>query len=250
MIDPPDDRQVVELDAAVSALDELETLAGEQFDDVLDVVDGLGQTPAWAADEVIEHFHLDRPPRGGWFGLIEKINVYGRALEYDLWVRGDRLSAYFLGRHPWDELLRLADRLPMGSQYYAALADDDELAAQIAARHGPPSKRKKGSGRPPLPGWTREVAYLHRIDNQLRRLEWAMFAAQATKRSSPPRAAKGPQTADDRYEQADFMREHEEIVGKVLKRKGGSKRPPGMPAPEAVRGAVLLDAPTVPAPIT
>lgn len=254
-IDPPDDDQVATLDNCGSALAELEVLAGDQFDDLLDVLDVRGTSPVAAADEVLEHFGLSDPPEIGWHELVERINVYGRGLEYDLWERGRSLAAYFRGEgEGWDELLRIAARLPPGSHYRSAQLADDELAARIAEKHGPPSSRKKGSSRPPLEGFSTEVAYLHRIENRLHFLGWAVFAAQAgRKRGSPPKPTKGPETADDRYEFADFMREHEEIVGQVLKRKGGSKKraepePARTPAPEAVRGAVLLGEPIEPNP--
>lgn len=255
LIDPPDDRQVAELDDAESALDDLEILVGDAVDEVLHELDDHGLLPGDAAEDLLVHFHLDLTPDGGWYELVERLNVYGRDIEYDLWERGYRLTDYFLGEVPggWDHLLlTVLPRLPQGSSFWAALVDDDELAAQIAAQHGPPSKRPKGSGRPPLRGWTREVAYQHSIDNRLGYLAWAVFAAQAgKKRGNPPRPRKGPETADDRYEHMDFMREHDEVVSQVLKRKGGTKKHlhalPGMPKAEAVRGAVLLN-PQLPQP--
>ena len=249
VVDPPDDGQVADLDGCVSALDELAVIAGDHFDDVLDVLDARGTSPAAAADALLAHFGVDEPPSIGWFALVERINVYGRALQYDLWERGHELADYFRGTDDtaegWEHLLEVASRLPAGSHYRSAMLADDELAAQVAAKYGPPSKRPKGSNRPALEGFSTEVAYLHRIDNRLSYLAWAVFAAQAgKKRGAPPKPAKGPETADDRYEFADFMREHEEIVGQVLKRKGGSGgSPTRVPAPEAVRGAVLLDPP-------
>lgn len=255
VLEVPDDQQVAELDQCGGALDELEVLAGDDdaFEDLLDALDALGWSPAGAADAALAAFHLDRPPEPGWLELVEMLNVYGRAIEYDLWERGHDLAAYFRGERPWDHLVRVTERLPPGCQYRAAMADDDELAARIAEVHGPPSKRRKRN-RPALAGWTTEVSYLHQIANGLGRVQWAVFAAQAEKgkRGSVPKGAKGPETADDRYERMDAAREHTEIVDQVLVRRGGSKArggrawvpgDPGGPKAEAVRGAVRLDPP-------
>lgn len=250
-IDPPDDAQVVELDECRGALDELEVLTGDldRFDDLVDVLKVLRRSPATVADEVLTHFHLDRPPEDGWLGLVERLNVYGEALEFDIFERtGGDLGPWFRGELSWDHLLRIAAKLPAGSHYRAAMADDDELAARIAEEFGPPSKRRK-SRRPPLVGFSTEVSYLHQITNQLNRLNWSVFAAQAekAKRGSPPKPVKGPESADDRWEIADARREHDEVVSQVLVRRGGSKNRGGkawVPKPEAVRGAVHLDPPS------
>lgn len=240
-IPAPSDVAVAGLDDAEDAFDDLELLTGNLYDLVLDHLDDTGQPPARCARELLDHFHLTRAPLTGWRTLVEMINVYGGGIEYDLWDRGHDLADYFRGHRPWDHLLRMLARLPMGSHYRAAIADDDVLAEQIAAVHGPLHKRRKGSGRPPLTEFTREISYLHRIDNRLEYLAWAVFAAQAgKKRGSPPKGTKGPETADERVDFRGFLVEHEEVVGQVLKSKGGSKKPSG-PAPEAVRGAVLLD---------
>lgn len=250
VITVPDDEQVAELDDAGSALAEIEVLAGDDFDDLVDVLDEIGWSGLRAADELLGHFGLAEPPEAGWVDLVERLNLYGPALEFDLLTacNGLDLLDWFRGRWSWDHLLRIASRLPPGSHYRSAMADDDELAAQIAEVHGPPSKRPKRS-RPALEGFTTEVSYLHRIANRLDYLGWATFAAQAGKRKGrPPAPAKGPETADDRFEWADYMREHEDVASRVLVRKGGSKRRQAerQPPPEAVRGAVELDPPAAP----
>lgn len=248
-IPAPSDEAVAALDdVGTSPIDVLELICpDETFDLVLDVIDVDRIPPGHAAREALAHFHIDRPPTIGWHELVERINLYGPGIEYDLDSGGFRwgLHDYFLGRVPggWDHFVRIIGRLPMGSHYRSAIADDDRLAEQIAARYGPPSAQPKKIARPPLTEFTREVAYLHRIDYRLSYLAWAVFAAQAgKKRSSPPKPEKGPETANERYEAADFMREHEEVVSQVLKRKG-AKRPE--PAAEAVRGAVLLNPPAI-----
>jgi len=254
-LDPPDDAAVAALDDAGGALDELEILAGDQYDDLCDVLETLDRSPARAADDVLGHFHLTHPPSIGWYDLVERVNVYGRGLQYDLWERGHLLSDYFRGTHPdgWEHLLEVAARLPAGSHYRSAQLDDDDLARRVAEQYGPPSKRKKpGSNRPPLEGYTTEVSYLHRIENRLQFLGWAVFAAQAgKKRGTPPRPSKGPETADDRYEFLDFMAEHEDVVSQVLRSPDKTDQPPPLnttdqprvPPPEAVRGAVMLTPP-------
>lgn len=248
-VPPPDDVAVAELDESDGPLDDLEILCpGETFDQVCDVLDTDKIPPGDAAAEALRHFHLDRPPEAGWLELTERLNLYGPGIEFDLWDRGYALTDYFLGAVPggWDHLFRMITRLPMGSHYRAGLADDDGLAEQILARYGPEHTRPKSGGRPPLAEFDRHAAYLHAISNKLGYIGWAVFAAQAgKKKGSPPKGDKGPETAAERAEFRDHMREHEEIVGQVLKRKGGSRPKSSGPAPEAVRGAVLLNPPAI-----
>lgn len=229
-IPPPGDVGAAELDDCQTVTDEAYALLGDgPAERLMDEVDERGDMLSLVVDDLLHHFALLRAPSIGWFLLVERINCYGEAIEYDLDAGGFRwgLHDYFAGRVPggWDHLLRMVNRLPLGSQFRSAIADDDELAARILAVEGPLHKRKKGSGRPPLAGFTLEVSYLHRIANQLTRLEWAEFASQAgKKRTSPPKGQKGPETADERVDFADFMREHDEVVSQVLVRKGGSNR--------------------------
>lgn len=243
-VSPPDDVATAALDECQSVTDELEALAGQpQVDALLDAIDEAGDLPATVVDELLEHYHLTHPPEGGWHDLVERVNVYGPAIEYDLWDRGHDLLGYFRGQVPggWDHLVRMMVRLPMGSHFRAALADDDQLAERMAEIHGPLHQRK-GSSRPPLTEFDRQAMYLHKISNQLQYLAWAVFAAQAgKKRGQPPKGDKGPETADERVDFRGFLVEHEEVVGQVLKSKGGSKNKPERQAPpEATRGAVEL----------
>lgn len=248
-IPAPDDAATAALDECETALDELETLAGQALaDTLLDAIDDAGDLPATVADELLTHYHLVHTPDTGWHDMVERINLYGAAIEYDLWDRGYDLLDYFRGTHPggWNHLLRMLARLPTGSHFRAAVADDDELATRMAEIHGPLHKRK-GGGRPPLTEFDRHAAYLHKISNQLTYLAWAVFAAQAgKKRGQPPKGDKGPETADERVDFRGFLAEHEEVVAQVLKDKGGSRNKSTAAAPEreapaeAVRGAVLL----------
>lgn len=243
----PDDVATASLDDCVTAVEEIEALAGESLaDTLLDAIDDAGDLPATVADGLLRHYHLDRAPENGWHETVERVNVYGAAIEYDLDSGPFRygLHDYFTGRVPggWDHLVRILHRLPMGSHFRAAVQDDDELARAMAEIHGPLHKRK-GSNRPPLTEFDRQVMYLHTISNKLTYLAWAVFAAQAgKKRGTPPKGDKGPETADERVDFQDFLAEHEEVVAQVLKDKGGSKRrdQQRQPPAEAVRGAVLL----------
>ena len=244
-VPPPDDAATAALDECETALDELEALAGASgVDTLLDAIDDAGDLPATVADELLTHYHLVRTPEAGWHDMVERVNLYGSAIEYDLWHRNRDLLDYFRGTVPggWDHLMRMLYRLPMGSHFRAALADDDELAERMAEIHGPIHQRKGRGGRPPLTEFDRNAAYLHKISNQLTYLAWATFAAQAgKKRGQPPKGDKGPETADERVDFRGFLVEHEEIVAQVLKDKGGSKNKAGRTPPaEAVRGAVLL----------
>lgn len=242
-IPPPDDAATAALDECETAVDELEALAGQAaVDTLLDAIDDAGDLPAGVADEVLAHYHLVHAPDTGWHDMVERINLYGAAVEFDLWERGRDLLDYFRGQVPggWNHLLRVLGRLPMGSHFRAALADDDELARLMVEVHGPLHTRK-GKGRPPLAEFDRHAAYLHKISNQLQYLAWATFAAQAgKKRGTPPKGDKGPETADERVDFQGFLDEHDEIVSQVLKDKGGSKTRERQAPAEAVRGAVLL----------
>lgn len=237
----PDDMATAALDECETAADEIEALAGQSLaDTLLAAVDDAGDLPGSVADGLLGHYHLDRAPETGWHDTVERINIYGPAIEFDLWERGHDLLDYFRGAVPggWDHLTRMLHRLPMGSHFRAAVADDDELARAMVDLHGPLHKRKGGS-RPPLTEFDRQVMYLHKISNQLQYLAWATFAAQAgKKRGTPPKGEKGPETADERVDFQGFLAEHEEVAAQVLKRKA-DKTPDG-PKSEATRGAVLL----------
>jgi hypothetical protein len=242
----PDDMATAALDDCVTAVEEIEALAGESLaDTLLDAIDDAGDLPATVSDGLLRHYHLDRPPESGWHEMVERINVYGAAIEYDLDSGPYRygLHDYFIGVVPggWDHLVRMLNRMPMGSHFRAAVSDDDELARAMVETHGPLHKRK-GSSRPPLTEFDRQVMYLHVISNKLTYLAWAVFAAQAgKKKGTPPKGDKGPETADERIDFQDFLAEHEEVVAQVLKDKGGTKaRVERRPPDEAVRGAVLL----------
>lgn len=225
VVPPPDDVSTAALDEAETASDELEALAGHELaDTLLDAIDDAGDSVATAADALIAHYHLDRVPETGWHDVVERVNLYGAAIEFDLWDRGHDLLDYFRGGVPggWDHLTRMLARLPTGSHFRAAVADDDALAEAMVEVHGPLHQRK-GNSRPPLTEWSREVAYLHRIDYRLAYLAWAVFAAQAgKKRGQPPKPDKGPETADERVDFRGFLVEHEQVASQVLKRKGGS----------------------------
>lgn len=72
---------------------------------------------------------------------------YGEAIEYDLQaLLGLDLLDFFRHKLTWRKLVRLLGQLPTGSAYWAARADDEEVAGVILERNK--GKRPKSSGSP------------------------------------------------------------------------------------------------------
>lgn len=64
--------------------------------------------------------------------LVQLINRYGPAIEFDLHDRfGLDLLSFFRHELSWRKLDVLVQGLPSGSAFWAARADDDELAAAV-----------------------------------------------------------------------------------------------------------------------
>lgn len=81
--------------------------------------------------------------------VVVLVDRYGGAIEYDLHtLAGLDLLDFFRHDLSWRKLLDLVDRLPAGSAYWAARADDDELAEDTLRELG--GKLPKGGGPPPL----------------------------------------------------------------------------------------------------
>lgn len=118
-------------------------------------------------------------------GLLER---YGEAIEADLADRQWDVSLLWQQRR-WRFLLNIIDHLPADSHFVAAMADDDELAAQA-----PPPK----PGPPQLQTWTPEVEKLTLIADRMGEVVTAVYNTVAKKPSRPPPRLPRPQTAHDR----------------------------------------------------
>lgn len=125
---------------------------------------------------------------GGSGRLAYLLERYGGAIEADLADRQWDLAALWQARR-WRFLLNIIDHLPGNSHFVAAMADDEELAAQAPEPKPSP---------PPLSSWTPEVERLTLIADRLGEVVTAVHNTVATKPSKPPRPLPRPQTAHDR----------------------------------------------------
>lgn len=218
----PDRDGVADLDDQPRPLDQLAGLIGNErvADDVLDALDRLDWdiTLDLLAD-LRAHFALPDLPPGLWTHLVEQVDVYGEAIEADLWLGGIGYSGgadlldWFRGLRPWPQLARLLRRFPEGSRYFAAILDDEDLAEQrIAEGVEPPAPRK----RPPLEGETQDRMLLRAAVSALHRVEHAVFAAQVGKKAGrAPRPLPGPETADERVREVHAIAEVEDLFDQV-----------------------------------
>jgi hypothetical protein len=218
----PDSDGVCELDEVTAPLDVVDALlgGGDLADEVLDVLERSPwpETPALAV-RVRDHFALAALPAGMWQEIVERVDLYGEAIEADLalggvgYTGGHDLLDWFRGDRPWPQLLRLLERLPEGSRYVAAILDDEELArARIEAGVEPPAPRST----PSLLGETAERMLLRAVLSGLMRVEHAVFAAQVGKKAGPrPRPLPGPSTAEDRLREAISVAEIEDLFDQV-----------------------------------
>lgn len=98
------------------------------------------------------------------------------------------IDLYEQGR--WAFALTLIDHLPRTSAFAAAVAQDDELAAEVG-------DLPKGSDVPPLTEWTPEVQALAAVVDRLAEVANAIFASGGGK-PSRARPYPRPVTAFDR----------------------------------------------------
>lgn len=77
--------------------------------------------------------------------LVWLIGRYGEAIEYDLHATFTLdLLDFFRHKYSWRKLEALLSRLPSGSAFWAAKADDDEAAAAWLAQSGDRPQRPVG----------------------------------------------------------------------------------------------------------
>lgn len=214
----PDADGVCELDHVTHPVDVIEELLDEgQADDVLDVLDPQPWSTTLAvAARLRRHFALPESVTGLWTHLVEQIDLYGEAIDADFFDRGHDLLDWFRGRRPWPQLARLIARLPPESRYMAAVLDDEELARERIAAAGP-EDRTKSRTRPPLVGESLDRIYARATVSALRRIEFAVYAAQSGGKSKgkPPPPLPGPETAEDRVREHMADTEIEEIFDAV-----------------------------------
>lgn len=237
---------VCQLDETIRPHDVLDLLTGDAYDGLLDVLEDQPASETIAvADQVREHFALLHLPPEGITAVVEEIDLYGEAIEYDLVGLG--LDLHDWVRHhavmPWAKLLRLTARLPPGSHYSAARAVDEDLARRIAELEAN-GTIPKPSKRPSLIGWTAEREQLTGIADALRYISHGIYAASPKFKGTggaAPKPSLRPRTAFDVVHAEQRLVEHDDIMSALL----GSRYTPmageRAPSPEAVRGAVLLD---------
>lgn len=219
---PPAGEDVALLDRTVSVADQLDLVAPDIADEVLDAfADRPISELAEFVDGVRVHFGVLVAPACGWAELVATIDRYGPAIEKDLalYMSGECLYAWVRDHEwqPWDRLLRLLDALPPGGHFSAARASDIELAERIAELEAeghidPPSST------PSLVGWTDQKAAYEEMNERLARIEHAIVA-MSMKVKRPPRPPKPrarPRTARDRVDEVRMWREHDEIASQLL----------------------------------
>lgn len=248
-VDAPDSDGVAELDELTDPPDVIDALiADEQVaDEVLDRLDALPWSDTLATAAAIrDHFALAVLPAGMWHDVVEQVDLYGEAIEADLalggigYTGGVDLLDFFRGDRPWQQLVRLLQRLPEGSRYVSAVLDDEDLAAdRIAAGMEPPTPRKL----PPLLGETQDRMLLRGVLSQLMRLEHAVYAAQAGKKAGrPPRPLPGPQTAEERVRERVALSEVEDLFDQVSPGWRGDMAAPPNGYSEQPSGLLIPDA--------
>lgn len=190
--------------------------------------------PDWQRALVFDRWRAawDLPDFNDAHRLTYLVDHYRAAISNDLAVHaGVDLGDLWRARR-WNKLVDIIDRLPAYSWYSASVANDEEhakmLAESIASRKD--SGEEPESKGPPLVTWTPEVAALHGVWDAVRRVEYAVFAAQhGNKAGEPPKPLPRPVTALEKaMAAAEHNRRksaHEALVARVLPRKAEVKPP-------------------------
>lgn len=162
--------------------------------------------------------------------LAYLVDNYRAAISNDLSVyTGLDLGILWRSRC-WTKLLDVIDRLPAHSWYASSVAQDEEHAKMMAEAMASRPERNAEDKGPALTTWTPEVAALTNIFDAVRRVEYAIYAAQHGKKAGePPEPVARPTTALEKaLKRTEFSRRktaHEKLVARVLP----NKRPPGGP---------------------
>ena len=217
VIGHPSSASVAALDRAAGPLGVLRALLD---DDTFAAVRGLlvgtppGATAALALD-VRKHYALACDPAGGWSSLVDLLDRYGAAIEFDLFSHGGwDILDWFRGTRPWPQLLRLVDKFPPLSQFRRAIADDDDLARQYEVS----GAALTGPGKPTLAHWTELDDLKATIIDGFSLVQLAI-ASQHTPKGKPApkfRATPRPKTAWHRAQRRRDEAAHRDIVSQVL----------------------------------
>ncbi|GAA4845476.1 hypothetical protein GCM10023201_40910 [Actinomycetospora corticicola] len=234
-----DDDNAVQVDGpSADAVSDLDHLLGVEdvtawVEDVSGELAGLLARRPWtvtldAVAGIRGHFALVDLPPGMWTVLVEQVDLYGEAIETDLFDRGSDLLDWFRGRRPWPQLLRLMQRLPPESHYKAALLDDEELAEERIAAEQADGERRSSKSKPPLVGETQERALLRSIAGALPRIEHAVYAVNAPKGKAgrPPTGLPSPETAEDRVRSRLGDADVEDLIAAATPWDAAARRAP------------------------
>ena len=215
VIGHPSSESVAALDRASGPLGVLRALLDEDtFGEVRALLEGTppGAAAALAAD-VRRHYALTHDPPDGWASLVDLVDRYGPAIEFDLFSHGGwDLLDWFRGTRPWPQLLRLVDKLPPLSQFRRAVSDDDDLAARAAAG------ALTGPGKPTLQHWTELDDLKATIIDGFALVQLAIASQHTPKGKQPPkfRPTPRPKTAWHRAQRRRDEAAHQDIVAQVL----------------------------------
>lgn len=227
-VDAPDPKIGNALDAEVPYLDLFEILTECLDDDDFTELDNYfqgrphGELTA-VVEDMLDHWALVGAPRDGGFSrVVAEFDRYGADIEFDLATMGVELALWITDheRYSWNKLFRFLRRLPAGGHYSAALAMDVELAEAMAEQR----EKDKAAGvpadnRPSLIGWNFNTAMQQAALDQMRRLEWAMFASSPKfkgKGGKAPAPSQRPRTAADLVHTRARWVEHDDIAGQLL----------------------------------
>ncbi|QDF15389.1 tail assembly chaperone [Gordonia phage Mollymur] len=145
---------------------------------------------------------------GGFAGLIQLIEEHGESIEWDLHSELNLdLLDFFRGELPWPKLYRLLRKLPPGSRYKSALAQNMELAQLLLDMEDKESEDKWAADlladdeeeKPEEElsptsaiGHTAEVELLMKIADWLQTLNSTLIGVNMPKGKRPPRVRPHP----------------------------------------------------------
>jgi hypothetical protein len=142
-------------------------------------------------------------------GLIRR---YGKAIQYDLWEKGDDLASLWRQRK-WAKLLNILDFLPRTSAYAQALATDPDLAAKLAQL---PEGERKPQWRRSHRDYSPEVEMLTSLFDRTGELICAVAATRGA-RSKPPQPGPRPISAIERIRRQKAEERHRKLTARVIR---------------------------------
>ena len=151
---------------------------------------------------------------------------YGGAIEYDLQaVLHLDLLEFFRHRYTWRKLVTLLDHLPKGSAYWAARADDDELARAVLRRNDTPT----GRGPLGLEDMTPTNQLLLDMTNRLALIYHGIRVLAKDRTARPPVPLQAPETAIARQRARSEVNAYEDLVAeaKAAQARAADQEDPG-----------------------